>query len=164
MSSRTKLAMVGSAAAATSPVVTPVSSELTSAPEPPATASLMASVADRLKMTTWIATTASNKRERELHEERAHELSRVLADHGLQRRGQEHGEDDDAGQRRHLAVVGAEPGGPDVHRRGRHEHVADLAQQPFGAARHPLADPVEDRLEARGRDGAPDAPDLADRG
>ena len=61
MSSSTKLAMVGSAAAAASPVVTPDSSEVTSAPVPPATASLMASVADRLRMTTWIATTASNR-------------------------------------------------------------------------------------------------------
>ena len=60
MSSSTKLAIVGSAAAATSPVVTPDSSEVTSAPVPPATASLMASVADRLRMTTWIATTASS--------------------------------------------------------------------------------------------------------
>ena len=60
MSSSTKLAIVGSAAAATSPLVTPVSREFTSALVPPATASLMASVADRLRMTIWIATTASN--------------------------------------------------------------------------------------------------------
>ena len=59
-SSSTKLAMVGSAAAATSPVVTPDSSDCTSWPAPPATASLMASVADRLKMTIWIATTPNN--------------------------------------------------------------------------------------------------------
>ena len=60
MSSSTKLAMDGSAAESTSPDVTPLSSEPTSALVPPATASLMASVADRLRMTIWTATTASN--------------------------------------------------------------------------------------------------------
>ena len=60
-SKSTKLAMVGSAAAVTSPEVTPVSNELTSALVPPATASLMASVADKLKTTIWIATTANNR-------------------------------------------------------------------------------------------------------
>jgi len=43
--------MLGSAAEDTSPEVTVVSKELTSALVPPATASLMASVADRLRMT-----------------------------------------------------------------------------------------------------------------
>ena len=53
--------MLGSAAETTSPDVTLVSRELTSALVPPATASLMASVADRLRMTIWTATTASNR-------------------------------------------------------------------------------------------------------
>ena len=59
--------------------------------------------------------------------------------------------------------MGAEPAGPDVHRGGRAEHVADLPEQPLGAAGDPLADPAQDRLEARGRDGAADAAGLADR-
>ena len=60
ISNSTKLAMVGSAAAATSPLVTVLSRVATSAPVPPAIASLMVSVAERDRITIWIATTASN--------------------------------------------------------------------------------------------------------
>ncbi len=73
------------------------------------------------------------------------------------------GQDHDAGQRRHLAVVGAEPGGADVDGGRRDEDVADLAEQPLGAAGHPLADAVEDRLEPGRGERAPEAADLADR-
>ena len=40
--------------------------------------------------------------------------------------------------------------------------VADLAEQVLGAARHPLADAVEDGLEPRRGERAPEAADLAD--
>ena len=51
ISNSTKLAMLGSVDASTKPLVTVVSRVVTSAPVPPATASLMASVADRLRIT-----------------------------------------------------------------------------------------------------------------
>ena len=50
----------------------------------------------------------------------------ALAHDGLQGRDEEHGQDEHARQRRHLAVMGAEPGGADVDGRGGHEHHSPI--------------------------------------
>ena len=90
MSSSTKLAMVGSAAAATSPVVTPDSSDVHVWPG--ATGDGVAhGVGGRQAQDDDLDRHhRQQQREGQLHEEGAHQLSRVLAHHRLQRRGEEH--------------------------------------------------------------------------